>query len=186
MCCLRRAPDIFRQRVPVGWRRIPFLRTRAAIYLPLRPAFDDSEGLHLRGIGRWPSKVVRSPAAVSECVLDMGQVLPTQRPCRFCAFRHAVIVVHSQPVAPVLCQSGELRLRPAAFIGIFLAVDRCNMRRIPVEIRSPDPKLLFVRIDPLPQDFAPLASLQTCLPLHADEISRKPMAIAAAATPAMV
>jgi hypothetical protein len=81
------------------------------------------------------------------------------------AFRHAVIVLHSQPGAPVLCQSGELRLRPAAFVGIFFAINRRNMRRILVEIRSPDPKLFFVRIDPLPQDFTPLASLRTCLAL---------------------
>jgi hypothetical protein len=146
MCCWRRAPDNFGNVFQSVGGGSPFYRPAPRSTLPLRPALDDSEGLHLRGIGRWPSKVVRSPAAVSECVLDMGQVLPTQRPCRFCAFRHAVIVVHSQPVAPVLCQSGELRLRPAALIGIFFAIDWRNMRRIPVEIRSPDSKLFFVRI----------------------------------------
>jgi hypothetical protein len=95
-----------------------------------------------------------------------------------------MIVAHSQPVAPVLCQSRELRLRPAAFIGIFFAVDRRNMRRILVEIRSSDPKLFFVRIDRLPQDFTPLASLRTCLALYAHEIGGKPMAITAAGGPA--
>jgi hypothetical protein len=44
-----------------------------------------------------------------------------------------------------------LRIRPAALTGIFLAVDRPDMRRVAIEIRSPDPKLLLVRIDPLPQ-----------------------------------
>src|SRR5262245_33064389 len=60
------------------------------------------------------------------------------------------------------------------------------MRWILVEIRTPDPKFLFVRVDPLPQDFTPRASFRTCLALHAHEIGRKPMAIATAAAPAMV
>jgi len=38
-------------------------------------------------------------------------------------------------------------------IGVFFAVDRRDMRRIFIEIRSPDPKLFAVRIDPLPQVF---------------------------------
>src|SRR5215469_7326637 len=85
-----------------------------------------------------------------------------------------------------LFQSGEFRLRRAAFIGIFFAIDRPNMRWILVEIRPPDPKFFFVRVDPLPQDITPRASLRTCLALHAHEISRKPMAIATTAAPAMV
>src|SRR5512139_3115536 len=60
------------------------------------------------------------------------------------------------------------------------------MRWILVEIRSPDPKLFFVRVDPLPQDFTPRASLRTCRALHAHKIGCKPMAIATAAAPAMV
>jgi hypothetical protein len=39
-------------------------------------------------------------------------------------------------------------------IGIFFAVGRRNVRRIFIKIRSPDPKLLPVRIDPLLQLFA--------------------------------
>src|SRR5215469_5387214 len=85
-----------------------------------------------------------------------------------------------------LFQSSESRLRRAAFVGIFFAIERPNMRWILVEIRSPDPKLFFVRVDPLPQDFTPRASLGTRLALHAHEIGRKPMAIATAAAPAMV
>src|SRR5262249_8095765 len=69
---------------------------------------------------------------------------------------------------------------------IFLAVDRPDMGRISVEIRSPDPVLLLVRIDPLPHVFAGNASLRTCLALHAHEIGRKPVAIAAATAPTMV
>jgi hypothetical protein len=46
-----------------------------------------------------------------------------------------------------------LRVRSTAVIGVFFAVDRRNMRRIFIEIRSADPKLFAVRIDPLPQVF---------------------------------
>src|SRR4029450_13091453 len=74
----------------------------------------------------------------------------------------------------------------AAFIGIFFAVNRRNMGWILVQIRTADPKLLFVRIDPLPQEFTPGASLRTCLTLHAHKISCEPMAIATAAAPPMV
>ena len=35
--------------------------------------------------------------------------------------------------------------RPAAVIGYSFAVDRPNMRRISIEIRSPNPKLFAVR-----------------------------------------
>src|SRR5207253_9281993 len=47
----------------------------------------------------------------------------------------------------------EFRIHPA-LIGIFFAVDRPNVRRIFIEIRSPYPIFLAVRVDPLPQDFA--------------------------------
>src|SRR5215471_14946625 len=85
-----------------------------------------------------------------------------------------------------LFQSAESRRRHAAFIGIFFAIDRPNMRWILVEIRSPDPKFFFVRVDPFPQDFTPRASVGTRVALHAHEVGRKPMAIATAAAPAMV
>ena len=49
----------------------------------------------------------------------------------------------------------------------------------------PDPELRLVRIDPLPQHFARGESLQTGLPLDAHEIDGKPVAIAAAAAPAV-
>ena len=79
------------------------------------------------------------------------------------------------------CAFAALRLS-----GIFFAINRRNMRRILVEIRSTDPKFFFVRVDPLPQDFAPRASLRARLALHAHKIGRKPVAVATAATPAMV
>jgi hypothetical protein len=61
-------------------------------------------------------------------------------------------------------RSRVLSFRPAAVSGIFFAVDRCQMRRIFIEIRSANSKLLPVCID----------------------IGRKPVAIAAAEAPAMV
>src|SRR5215813_9787826 len=85
-----------------------------------------------------------------------------------------------------LFQSGELRLRRAAFLGIFFAINRRNMRWVLIEIWSPNPKFFFVRVDPLPQDVTPRASLRTGGTLHTHEIGRKPMAIATAAAPAMV
>src|SRR5947208_7579849 len=42
----------------------------------------------------------------------------------------------------------------SALIGVFFAVDRRNVRWIFIEIGSPDPIFLAVRVDPLPQDFA--------------------------------
>ena len=76
--------------------------------------------------------------------------------------------------------------RPATLGGIFLAIDRRDMRGVSIEIRAPDPKLLLVRIDPLPQLFARGESLHTGLALDAHEIDGKPVAVAAAAAPAMV
>jgi hypothetical protein len=52
-----------------------------------------------------------------------------------------VIVAHSRPVAPFRFQFRKLRIWPAAFIGKFLAVDRPDMWRICIEVRSSDPKL---------------------------------------------
>jgi len=57
-------------------------------------------------------------------------------------------------MAPFRFQFRKFRIWPAAFIGIFLAVDRPDMRRIFIEVRSSDPKLFAVRIDPLPRVFA--------------------------------
>src|SRR5262249_42664866 len=47
----------------------------------------------------------------------------------------------------------KFRIR-SALIGVFFAVDRRNVRRIFIEIGSPDPIFLAVGVDPLPQDFA--------------------------------
>jgi len=73
---------------------------------------------------------------------------------------------------PPLPRNRESRLRGAAFIGIFFAIKRRNMRWILVEIRPPDPKFFFMRVDPLPQDFPRRASLRTRLARHDHEIRR--------------
>src|ERR1700682_3084543 len=67
---------------------------------------------------------------------------------------HAVTVSHSQPGALLDIRYRVLDFRPAVVSGIFLAVDRCQMRRISIEIRSPDSKLLPVRINPFPEAFS--------------------------------
>src|SRR6476620_1256837 len=77
----------------------------------------------------------------------------SRRSCGFCAFRHAVIVMR-QPVALFHARFRVLRFRCAVVIGVFLAVDRRHMRRIFIEIRSPDSIFLAVRIDPFPQALA--------------------------------
>ena len=82
-------------------------------------------------------------------------------------------------------QSCLLHSRPTTFGGIFLAIDRRDMRGVAIEIRPPDAKLLLVRINPLPQHFARGESLQTGLALDAHEVDGKPVAVAAAAAPAM-
>jgi hypothetical protein len=79
-----------------------------------------------------------------------------------------------------------LIFRRAAVSGIFLAVDRCQMRRIPIEIRSADAKLLAVCIDPFPEAFGGNPSLCPRRAFDADDIGGKPVAIAAAEAPAMV
>jgi hypothetical protein len=83
-------------------------------------------------------------------------------------------------------RSRVLSFRPAAVSGIFFAVDRCQMRRIFIEIRSPDSKLLPVCIDPFPEAFSRNPSLHPCRAFDAHDIGRKPVAIAAAEAPAMV
>ena len=71
----------------------------------------------------------------------------------FCTFRHAVIVMR-QPVALFPVRFGVLRFRCAVVTGVFFTVDRRHMRRIFIEVRSPDPIFLAVRIDPFPQALA--------------------------------
>src|SRR3954466_14867514 len=81
----------------------------------------------------------------------------------------------------VCLQSCLSHNRQATLGDIFLAIDRPDMRGVSIAIGASDPKLLLVRIDPLPQLYADGESLQTGLALDAHEIDGKPVAVAAAA-----
>jgi len=67
------------------------------------------------------------------------------------ALRNKVI---AQLPAALLCSQSRAFDIQTALVGIFLTVDRRNVRWISVEIGSPNTKLLAVRVDPLPQGFA--------------------------------
>src|SRR5215467_12198250 len=74
----------------------------------------------------------------------------------------------------------------AALDDIFLAVHRTNMRRIMVEIGSPNPVFLAVLVDPLPQQVSRNPSLGAGVALGAHDIGGEPVAVAAAPAAAMV
>jgi hypothetical protein len=70
---------------------------------------------------------------------------------------------HSREFAsPLKAEIGALALQSRVFrfrvhsalSGVFFAIDGRNVRWISVEIGSPDPKFLAVRVDPVPQGFA--------------------------------
>ena len=97
-----------------------------------------------------------------------------------------MLVANSESIALLDFRPRMLLIRSAVVIGIFFAVDRRHMCWIFIKIRSPNSKLLAVRVDPFPQILTRNPSLGACLTLDADEISRKPMAIAAAEASTMV
>src|ERR1700754_2756004 len=70
--------------------------------------------------------------------------------------------------------------------GIFGAVDRCHMWRVPVAVRSPDSKFLPVCVDPFPEDFAGMISLVPGFAGDAHDVGGKSVTIAAAKAAAMV
>ena len=70
--------------------------------------------------------------------------------------------------------------------GIFLAVDWCHVRWIFIKIRSAYSELLAVRVYPVPQFFICIPSLGIGLTVHTDEISGKPVAVAAAQASTMI
>jgi hypothetical protein len=97
-----------------------------------------------------------------------------------------MIITRSDPVALLHIRSRVLSFRLAAVSGIFLAVDRCHMRWISIEIGSSDSKLLPVCIDPFPEDFSGSPSLCPCGAFDAHDIGGKPVAVAAAEAPAVI
>src|SRR4029077_838769 len=122
-----------------------------------------------------------------------GRYRPPQsgraHPRWLCGFRtrcRAVIVARSQVLVLLPVRSRVMSFRCTVVRRVFLAVDRCHMHWISVGVRSPDSKLLPVRIDPFPEVFAGDISLIARLALDAHDISRKPVAIAAAGAAAVV
>src|SRR5690242_17977534 len=75
---------------------------------------------------------------------------------------------------------------PAPLRGIFLAVDRPNVRRISIAIGAADTKLLLMRIKPLPKRLACFKALQTSVAVDAHEVRCNSAAIAAATAPTMI
>ena len=97
-----------------------------------------------------------------------------------------MIVVQSEPLVLPGLRFSMLRIRRDVVSGILFAIDRGDMRRVPIEIRSSDSKFFFVRIDPFPQLPAGSQSLRTGLALYAHKIGRSPVAVAAAEAAAMI
>ena len=71
-------------------------------------------------------------------------------------------------------------------ISIFLAVDRCHVRGVPIQVRPSDSELVPVRIDPFPECFSRRQSLCPCRAIYTDEIRREPVAIASVGAASMV
>jgi hypothetical protein len=101
--------------------------------------------------------------------------------CQLRTFRKA-----GQLVTILGLRSRLLRNCASALSGIFRAIKWSHVRRVSIEIRSPDTKFLFVRINPLPQLLARDVSLKPRAALNAHEIGRKPVTVAASPAPAMV
>jgi len=70
--------------------------------------------------------------------------------------------------------------------GIFLAVDRCDMRRVPAEIWAPDSELLPCASTHFQSLFGGSPSLVASFALDTHDIGRKPVPIATAGAPSMI
>jgi hypothetical protein len=94
--------------------------------------------------------------------------------------------VNSKQVALSNFRSRVLCICHAAVIGIFFAFDRRHMGWIFIKIRSPDSKILAVRVNPFPQTFACNESFRTGLAPCADKIGSKPVTVASPQASTMV
>src|SRR5580704_6255360 len=94
------------------------------------------------------------------------------------AFRRGMIVVCSDTTT---CPRGRLpHLRVVA--GIFLAVDRADVRRIVIEIGAADAEFGAVFIDPTPEDFGRSLPQRARSAIGAHDVSRETMAVTATET----
>ena len=94
--------------------------------------------------------------------------------------RVAAMFASSNAVVLLRLHFRLLRYHAPALSRVFHAVERGHVRRVSIEIRTRDPKLLLMRIDPLPQLLGRGVSLRTVLAFDAHEIGRKPVAVPAA------
>jgi hypothetical protein len=110
---------------------------------------------------RSPNVRFGSKADVTSLILDVCITPESGHSYVFMSTRPSIALLVKKPALNQFrhctffgLQSCLSHSRPATLGGIFLAIDRRNMRGVSIEIRAPDPKLLLVRIDPLPQLFA--------------------------------
>ena len=94
-------------------------------------------------------EVARSPGL--EALLDANASALSPIPLSVAGFVTPGLPPTATGCACFVADPARFALRSAALGGILLAVDRPDMRRVSIEIRAPDPELLLVRIDPLPQ-----------------------------------
>ena len=114
------------------------------------------------------------------------EMLPAlRRLCGSHALRHTAIGPRGDPLALLRARRRLFGFRPAVR-GIFLAVDWRHMRRISIQIRPANSKLLSMRIDPFPEGFAGRLSLRARRALDANDIGRKPVAVTATEAAAVV
>src|SRR5689334_20293516 len=83
-------------------------------------------------------------------------------------------------------RGGRMPVAPSRMAAdIFGAVDRPDMRGIPIVIGPPDAVFLAVLVDPVPQRFARGLSQRARGAADADDVGGKPVTIAAAQAAAM-
>ena len=100
--------------------------------------------------------------------------------------RMFVLVASCQLMVLLAIQACVFRAVLGTVMSIFLAGDWSHVRRVSIEIRPANAKLLAVRIDPFPEDIAVRALLRARLAAHAHKISRKPVAVATMRAPTMI
>jgi hypothetical protein len=119
----------------------------------------------------------------SSCWSDRSHL---RRLCSSRGFCRTAIVLQSEPVAWLRCRPHPSSLYSGIVISIFLAVDRCHVRGVSIEIRPSDSKLLPVCIDPFPEGFSGSKTLRPCRTIDAHNIRRKPVAIASTEATSMI
>lgn len=73
--------------------------------------------------------------------------------------------------------SRVLRLRCTVVIGILFAIDRRDVRRISIRVRSADTEFLAVLVYPFPQFFTGNPSFASVFAFYTYEIDRQPVAV---------